>query len=564
MKRYICDLETTTHENDCRTWCFALCDIDSLDITLGKTTADLLNILYNLSSPIVYFHNLKFDGNFLVYTLLKSGWEWVPNLKDYKKGKYFSTLISTQGNWYSISFLGKHGKIKIYDSFKIIPLSVASTAKAFKLKESKGSIDYSKYRPIGYEMNRQEEYYVKKDVIIIAKALKYFMDHKLRKITIGSNAMEFYRNQLEEDGLSFDKLFPELTEDEDKFLRYSYKGGWTYCHKKGVFGAGIVLDVNSLYPWTMRNCPMPYGKPLEFAGKYKPNKNYPLYVQCLICNFELKQGHLPMIQIKHNLAFAPTRYLTSSKDENGNEQFVSLVLTSVDLKLFFEQYDVFNIQWEGGYMFKSSTNLFTKYVDYWMCEKIKAEQDHNPGMRQIAKLMLNNLYGKFGSNPNKGSKMPTMENDKVVYHNLEPEYRPSGYLPVAIFTTAWARDKTIRTAQSCYDRFLYSDTDSIHLKGNAAPPNVDIDGVRLGAWKLEGRFLRAKYLRAKTYMELMWDKEKCISTWVVKCAGLPDEAKKQVTLDNFEVGASYKGKLQQRIVSGGVVLKETEFVIRKG
>ena len=81
-----------------------------------------------------YFHNLKFDGNFIVNWLLKNGWEWQKENK-MMKDKHFSTVIADTGQWYSIticSFIkGERKYTYIYDSLKILPYSVKAIAKAF-------------------------------------------------------------------------------------------------------------------------------------------------------------------------------------------------------------------------------------------------------------------------------------------------------------------------------------------------------------------------------------------------------------------------------------------------
>lgn len=79
----------------------------------------------------------------------------------------------------------------------------------------------------------------------------------------------------------------------------------------------------------------------------------------------------------------------------------------------------------------------------------------------------------------------------VVKYTLgEKELRKPIYIPVGAFITAWARNITISSAQTVYDRFLYADTDSLHLMGTELPENLDIDKVKLGAWKHEATFRR--------------------------------------------------------------------------
>ena len=121
---------------------------------------------------------------------------------------------------------------------------------------------------------------------------------------------------------------------------------------------GLVLDVNSLYPSVMKNAYLPFGKPIYFSGKYEESYLYPLYIQRIACSFELKEGKIPTIQLKNNPSYNPTEYLTSS-----NGEIIDLTLTNVDLKLFFEHYNVDNLYYDGGWKFKQVRGLFNNYID---------------------------------------------------------------------------------------------------------------------------------------------------------------------------------------------------------
>ena len=161
-----------------------------------------------------------------------------------------------------------------------------------------------------------------------------------------------------------------------------------------------MYDVNSLYPYIMYTRLLPYGEPLEFSGKYKNNKNYPLYIQIIRCQFEIKENKIPTIQLKHTGIFNDTEYLTSS----GNEDVI-LYLTNVDYELFIEQYNIYNIEYLGGFCFKARKGMFKKYIDKWVKVKIESKQTGNKSLYTLAKLMLNALYGKFGLNPDVKSKI---------------------------------------------------------------------------------------------------------------------------------------------------------------
>lgn len=203
----------------------------------------------------------------------------------------------------------------------------------------------------------------------------------------------------------FEHYFPKLEYEIDKDLRKSYKGGFTYLnpiYKEKDVGSGSVLDVNSLYPSVMYEKMLPFGEPVFFEGQYEEDKIYPLYIQMITCSFEIKKNKIPMIQIKNNrMYFRPNEYLESSGGE-----VVCLVLTNVDLKLFLEQYNVYDLKYECGWKFKGIQGLFTKYIDKWIKIKNESTLSGNKGMRTLAKLMLNSLYGKFATSLDVQSKIP--------------------------------------------------------------------------------------------------------------------------------------------------------------
>jgi len=141
----------------------------------------------------------------------------------------------------------------------------------------------------------------------------------------------------------------------------------------------------------MDSCKLPFGEPIYFEGKYKEDKVYDLYVQMISCKFKIKKNKIPTIQIKNDrFHFKENEYLESSEEE-----IVILTLTSVDLKLFFEQYEVYDLNYISGWKFKSIKGIFSSYIDKWITRKIEATKEGNKGQRSLSKLMLNALYRKI-------------------------------------------------------------------------------------------------------------------------------------------------------------------------
>jgi hypothetical protein len=570
MIKYVADFETTVpdltpieidDENEqedinpveTRVWVWGLCEVGNIENFQWGTTIESFIDWCQKENKEIYFHNLKFDAQFIIYYLLKNGYEYSETPLD----KTFNVIVSGMGQFFKLDIIfkkmnKKYKKVTIYDSLKKLPFTVKKIAKDFGLPMQKGEIDYKKDRPIGYIPDDEEIDYLKRDVQIVAIALGIQLENGLTRMTTASDALHTYKQIIGKT--KFKVQFPVLPLQVDKDIRdFGYKGGFTYVSKRYAekdINEGIVFDVNSLYPWVLRHCLLPFGFPLSFDGRYIDDEEYPLYFQTLVCTFKIKEGKIPTIQLKNNFRFVPTDYI-----ENSGLEPTGLVLSKPDLELFFDHYDVDVYEWGGGWKFQACTGMFDEYVDHFM--SMKATSGKGTANYFISKLLLNALYGKFGKNPDVTGKYPVLDEETgtLKYKKKEQEMSEPIYLPLAAYVTSWARNKTIRTAQELYPRFIYADTDSIHLEGAEVPNNIKIHNTELGAWKHEGTFSRGRFLRPKTYIEEIEGKLH------VTCAGMPENVKEQVTWENFKRGQVYTGKLLPKQVAGGVVLVETEFKI---
>lgn len=566
----MCDFETSTEEwlvkdnGVARVWagCIATIEQEPKVITITNNIDDFMAKLIKLGNIECYFHNLKYDGEYIVSWLFNNDYKYDDKGK---KEKTFNVVISDTGMWYEIQITHKvlnkrYVRTTIYDSLKKLPLKVRQIAKAFKLEEAKGSIDYDMYRPVGYELTAEELEYIKNDCIIVAKALYMQFEKGLAKMTIGSDALSNFKVDIG-GKKAFKYLYPVLPLEVDNDFRKAYKGGFTMVNPRyqNKELSGISFDVNSLYPSVMygNRGALPYGLPKRFTGKYKVDEKYPLYIQKLSCSFKIKPNMIPTIQLKGNLSFIPTEYVTDSKG------IVDLTLTSVDLELLFKHYDVSYVEYVGGYKFKQADNIFRGYIDYWADVKAKS----TGGARQLAKLMLNSLYGKFATNPKKQNKIPVLEDEEIKLELQDPTYDEPVYTALGAFITARARAYTISNSQALYEYWVYSDTDSMYLTGiteEEAGKYIDIHPTKLGAWKLEHHFTRGKWLRPKTYILKSIEDDLSIA-----CAGMPENIKNDIlatgeeqAFESFTYGASFSGKLIPKRVKGGVVLCKTDFTIK--
>lgn len=346
---------------------------------------------------------------------------------------------------------------------------------------------------------------------------------------------------------------------------------------------------------------LPYGLPIHYQGEYEYDCVYDLYIQHITCSFEIKKDKIPCIQIKEkNSCFVSTEYIKSTYNEKMKCYSIEhLMLTNVDLELFLEQYEVYNLEYVEGWKFKSKLGMFTGYIDKWMNVKKEATKNGNKGLRTLAKLMLNSLYGKLATSLITKSKNPFLGEDDIVHYIESDEREKKGfYLPAGVFITSYGRNKTIRTCQKIMDysikkygknKFIYADTDSAHclLTKEELDEIVEIDDVELGKWAIEGEFEKARFIRQKTYIEcfkrkvIKIKKYKTIKIKAKKnkgylknkeynnletkitCAGMGKGCYKFINWNNFRSGLKVKGDLKFKHVVGGVKLEPTEYTIKE-
>lgn len=599
VKTFVADFEATTKREDCHVWAWAVVDVDDPEnLYIGTDIYDFMFWCEERPfNPRVYMHSLKYDGEFIISWLLKNGYTCVTESKD-RASQTFKTMIGDDGQFYAIEVIfarwGKNiKKVTFYDSYKLLPMKVKDIAGSFHLPYKKGKIDYTAHDDLPYNspITEDEKEYIINDVRIVATALAYLKSQGLDKITIGKCALDEYKKSIGGEK-AFKRLFPVLTRNQDEEIRQAYFGGWSYLNpefSERDVGSGIVLDKNSMFAWVQQTKLLPHGTPKYFKGKYKHDSLYPLYVQMIRCEFELKPGKLPMTLFKRS-RFGATPSTVSSEDED-----VVLVLNNIDLKLFFENYEVYNEEYLDGWKFMGDVGLFEKYIDEWSGNKIAAKHENNYGLYIVSKLFLTSLYGKFGAGLKRRSKVPYLDKkmEIVRYKDTEPEMVDGVYVPMASFITSYAREEVVRTAQRIMDeyaagisdvRYVYSDTDSLHiLTDNGEIPRwLEVDQYKLGAWKVESVFRRGKFLRSKCYMEQEIIGEKEYEEGVagdhpylytaddagyyrrkITVAGMPEDCYSQVTFDNFRIGQSYTGKLSPMIVPGGVILTNIDFTIKR-
>lgn len=676
FRYFMCDFETTVYKGQVNTevWASASVELFTEDVNIFHSIGEQFDYFIAQKCNIVaYYHNLKFDGAFwLSYLLIDKGYkqaykkvgehendvEWLP--EKFMENKSFKYSISDKGMWYSIIIKVNNHFIEIRDSLKLLPFSVKRIGESFGTKHKKLDMEYTGFRYAGCVITDKEKKYIANDVLVVKEALEIMFQQGHDKLTIGSCCLEEYKSICKSSTkniLDYDEMFPDvyaMTIDKKvhryinagEYIRKSYRGGWCYLVKgkeNKIFTNGTTADVNSLYPSMMSSESgnrYPIGVPHFWKGNIIPDVallDDRYYFVRVKTRFYIKPDKLPFIQIKSSLLYKGTEALETSdvydkrtgeyythytdKDGNIRDTRVELVLTMTDYELLKEHYELVDFEILDGCWFYSEIGIFDEYIDKY--KKIKLES--KGALRELAKLFLNNLYGKMASSKDSSFKLAYVKEDKTIgFLPVAEANKKAGYIPVGSAITSYARNFTIRAAQKNYygkDKrgFIYADTDSIHC--DLAPE--DIVGIKVHdkdfcCWKLESCWDVAVFTRQKTYIEHVTH-ENCVPLEElldkdgkprkpynnIKCAGMPQKCKDlfQASLDgkadisgyqdktskvfkewsedekdflfeketgkpikrnlsDFKVGLKVPGKLRPKRIRGGILLIDTPYEMR--
>ena len=638
------DFETTVFEGQDHTevWASACVELYTEDVHIFHSIEEQFNYFKSLNCNIIcYYHNLKFDGAFwLSYLITKLGFKhaadgeegtenfhWKP--KKEMKNHTLTYVISELGQWYKILVKEGGHTYEFRDSLKLLPFSLKRIGDSFQTKHKKLNIEYKGFRYAGCPISDEEKSYISNDVLVIKEALEMFFNEGHNKLTIGSCCLSEYRHQFVKG--EYDEYFPNLYEipiDKETygcetagdFIRFSYHGGWCYLAKgkeQRKFYNGTTADVNSLYPSMMSGESgnyYPIGLPHFWSGNYIPDEAINgdrFYFVKFRTRFYIKKNKLPFIQVKNSMLYRFTEMLETSdiRSKQDGKYYskyktiegeiktatLTLTMTMMDFELFKAHYDLVDFEILSGCWFEAVRGIFDIYIEKY--KKIKLE--NKGAKRELAKLFLNNLYGKMAASTSSNFKSAYVKDDGTLgWYIIKANDKKPGYIPVGSSITSYARNFTIKAAQLNYHGpnergFIYADTDSIHC--DLLPD--EIAGItehekNFCCWKLESCWDEAYFVRQKTYIEHITHENRQpveIPYYKATCAGMPQKCKdlfiqsmmqdpnfntadlseeeldfilKKREMKDFTIGLTIPGKLYPKTISGGVVLVDTTYQMR--
>ena len=572
-KIYVADFETTVFSGQDFTevWAAAIVELGHTNVDIFNSIDLFFEYVFTLKQySIIYFHNLKFDGSFIIPFLIEklkftqpieSG-ELAPKKL---KNNQFSPVISDKGVWYKITIKYNNIIYEIRDSLKLLPFSVKTIGKGFKTAHKKSQIEYKGRRKAGGVISEKEKDYIANDVLVVKEALEIMFRRGHKKLTIGSCCMEEFKNTLKnQSSYDYSELSPDLyaisapswtnCKNADEFIRKAYKGGYSYVNPKiqgKVVGYGCVADYNSLYPsvMTVMDYNYPIGAPMWHEGPPTPKllekiekANLYFYIK-FSCRFYLKKNFLPTIQIKGDIRYRGNEWLQSSDIIIDGVQYasvedndkiiltnnVTLTLSMTDWKLFTEHYHILDLKIQGLCIFYTSNTIYNDYI-----EKYRQIKENSEGAeRTLAKLYSNNLYGQEAKSVISSYKIPYIKDTGILgFNSVYAEEKQPGFIARGAAITSYARFTEINFLQANYKHFLYADTDSGHF--SCKPEQVKgaiIDSKKYGCIKIEKEFDKAIFARQKTYVEhVIREDEKDVEPYhSITCAGMGSVCKEMLS-----------------------------------
>lgn len=427
-------------------------------------TEDMVNFFRD-KYALVYAHNGgKFDFHFFMHLI----------------GAYEKIVIIN----------GRLTKFKIdgaeyRDSYSIMPIPLS----AYKKDEIDYKIFTADKRKIP-ENKKKIEDYLKTDCEYLYDLVEEFIGFNGTKLTIASAAMSEWQKMSDEN--------ISQSQNDYNYIEKYYFGGRVECFKKGVFDENLVMiDIVSAYPDAMRNNSHPYGNVTEITKDLPDTQGE--VERSFITLTCISNGAFPVRAKSGSLSF-PSSSAVAEFNVTGWEY-----LAAIRLKLISDVTIIRVVEFETKINFK-------KYVDKWFAIKKSSVKKSPP--YQIAKLMLNSLYGKFAQDSRDHKQLTlvptslveTAENNGMTLEGListnpdmaimkEGEGSDKFYnLGTAASITGCVRAKLMTALATVKDRY-YCDTDSIICKSIGSLPLSD----NIGGWEVDTEIKKLAIAGKKMY-----------------------------------------------------------------
>lgn len=432
--------------------------------------------------------------------------------KEFKKRRYKNKIVyahnaeydlsAVYGNVYDLDrsaiFNGKficatNGNCMFADSFNLLSTSVKKLGELLGIHK----------KELGEKLKShidnfiEDQYYCVRDCEIIYKSLENVFNEAEPSFTIGSLAMKIFRKTCIKNTIKINPL-------SDKFFD-CYYGGRTEAFKIGECHAKV-YDINSSYPYVMQE--MKFPNPEKFTSRKNPSLDDTCFI---LENFEGmitatitidKNEKLPVLPFRQNdrLIFPCGTFRGSwtIPEFNYALKVNAIIIKSVD-EIIYSQ---------------SIQPPFKEYIKKFYDKRNQTKNDFE---RYYYKMLLNNLYGKFGQR-SKDQYRYCMNDDESKKFMIKNKIKYAEIMPVNIgFFLRYEQNKLFQHTIACWasyvtsygrirlhemmakhiDKLIYCDTDSVFIE-----KDLRLNSTNLGDWKKEKKIVtNVRALKDYVYYE---------------------------------------------------------------
>lgn len=462
----------------------------------------------------IYIYNLSFEWSFILPVILKRGFTFKEKIE--KSDEYVFNSITTKSVssvWQvQLKFGSRSGFILIRDLNKIFSGSLRNLAKSFGLETQKGDIDYTLNRLHGHVVTKEEKHYVFNDVRILIEILMKMQERGDKEFWKSSSAASYSMLKLLKTGYprktkpykAFREEYPELDEEETKFLRKAVSGGITYAPSKFQFKdikqkIGHI-DKHQMHPSSAYFNRFPYGKGEYFTGipSFTARK-----IRC--CHIKVSFDNVKLHSIIQLIGLeAVTDY--------------ELTVWDFEIPTMYKCYENLVIEYIDGYSYNIKPLTWREYYANNYKQRLIAKKAGDKFGILYYKLLNNSSYGKLLERPHneifKNTIQPHIWDDGSIINTIDsvildkaPEEIAINakytYLPVGACIPAYSRVDLIETALKFgWEKIVYFDTDSIFFLMDEETDKVwkSLNQVDfLGGWGWEETIDRAQFTAPKRY-----------------------------------------------------------------
>jgi hypothetical protein len=364
---YFSDIETILVDNIHNPVSISLVGDDDECIIFNDITSYISYIKNNIKKSLIYFHNFgKFDSTFILNELVKT--ESTSNIH----------IIERNNIIYQLEL--RDLKVLFRDSYLIIPISLEKIGENFCEIHRKNELDYSDITNIYYKdpdiIHRQ----CIKDTLVLKEGFynykksveDEFKIDMLDNLTLPSLSYNIFKMSY----YNFDKCpIAKNPYNVDEFIRRSYKGGISEVYKPYMKN-GYCYDANSLYPFIMKESKFPVGKGKFVKGENIDINNFIGFIECEI----ISDNEYNFLTYR-----CEKRGLITPKGKWIDVYYYTEILKALELG--------YNIKYLKGFKYESEDYMFKEFVSDIYSKRINSKTQ---SMNNIAKLLLNSLYGRFG------------------------------------------------------------------------------------------------------------------------------------------------------------------------